>query len=66
MPVLYVMQKSDILKYRTVPETALFFLIILFALSSMSYYFIEEGGFALRKKLTRRLFEKTPLPGESR
>jgi peptidoglycan/LPS O-acetylase OafA/YrhL len=65
MPVLYIMQKSDILKYRTVPETALIFLIILFAISSMSYYFIEEGGFALRKKLTQRFFENRSVSGVS-
>ena len=52
MPILFVMRESHILEYRSLSEATVFFLILLFSLSSMSYYFIEEGGFALREKLT--------------
>ena len=58
MPILYAMNRSHILEYRSMFETVLFFLILLFSISSMSYYFIEEGGFALRKKLTKRFFRE--------
>ena len=56
MPILFIMNKSHILEYRSLVDTTLFFLILLFTLSSMSYYFIEEGGFALRTRLTKRFF----------
>lgn len=56
MPILFVMQKSHILEHRSLLEATLFFLIFLFSISSMSYYFIEEGGFSLRKRVTKRFF----------
>jgi len=60
MPILFVMNKSHILDERSLLDATIFFLFLLFSISSMSYYFIEEGGFALRKKLTKRFFsEKT-------
>jgi len=63
MPILFVMNRSHILEYRSVFEATIFFLIILFSISSMSYYFIEEGGFALRKRLTERFFVNPQVPG---
>ena len=56
MPILFVMKESHALDYRSLSEATVFFLILLFSISSMSYYFIEEGGFALRKKLTDKFF----------
>ena len=55
MPILFVIQKSHILEHRSLFESILFFLILLFSISSMSYYFIEEAGYTLRKKLENRI-----------
>ncbi|PHS35768.1 MAG: hypothetical protein COB07_12930 [Sulfurovum sp.] len=55
MPILFVMNKSHILEYLSLFEAAVFFLILLFSISTMSYYFIEEGGFNLRKKLEEKI-----------
>jgi len=61
MPILYIMNKSNILEHRPMFEAVIFFLVFLISISAMSYYFIEEGGFALRKKLTKKFFtKKTP------
>ncbi len=56
MPILFAMKQSDILAHRSLLEASLFFILILLSISSMSYYFIEEGGFTLRKKLTNKFF----------
>lgn len=53
MPILFVMKQSNILSHASMLNTVLIFIIILLAISSMSYYFIEEGGFRLRKKLEK-------------
>lgn len=50
MPVLFVMKESNILSHASLLNTVLIFLIFLFGISSMSYYFVEQGGFSLRKK----------------
>jgi len=55
-PILFAMDRSHILEYRSLSESIVFFLLLLISISSMSYYFIEEGGFALREKLTKRFF----------
>ena len=51
MPILFVMKQSHILSHASILNTTLLFTLTLLAISSMSYYFIEEGGFRLRKKI---------------
>jgi peptidoglycan/LPS O-acetylase OafA/YrhL len=51
MPILFIMKQSDILSHASLLNTTLLFITSLLAVSSMSYYFIEEGGFRLRKRL---------------
>lgn len=53
MPILFVMKQSNILSHTSLLNATLLFTIALLAVSSMSYYFIEEGGFRLRRKLEK-------------
>jgi len=55
MPILFVMKQSNILSHTSLLNTTLIFITTLLAVSSMSYYFIEEGGFSLRKKFEKFL-----------
>jgi len=57
MPILFVMKKSSILSHLSIYSTLLLFTILLFAISSLSYYLVEEGGFMLREKVAKRLKE---------
>ncbi len=57
-PILFAMDRSHILEHRSLSESTVFFLLLLLSISSMSYYFIEEGGYALREKLTKRFFRE--------
>ena len=55
MPILYVMHKLKILSFLSLYSTLVLFIAILLSISSLSYYFIEEGGFKLRKKMENSL-----------
>ncbi len=55
MPILYVMKHTDILTHLSLWLVIIVFSIFLFAISSLSYYFIEEGGFHLRRKFEQRI-----------
>jgi peptidoglycan/LPS O-acetylase OafA/YrhL len=59
MPILYVMQKSQMTLHRPPLEVVTIFTVLLLSIASMSYYFIEEGGFALRDRVLVKLFGKT-------
>jgi peptidoglycan/LPS O-acetylase OafA/YrhL len=55
MPILFIMKRSEILTHASLLNTSFIFIISLLSISSMSYYFIEEGGFHLRKKIENSL-----------
>jgi peptidoglycan/LPS O-acetylase OafA/YrhL len=50
MPLLFLMKLFMPLKDFSLLQITVVFLILLFIISSLSYYFIEEYGFTLRKK----------------
>ncbi len=50
MPLLFVMKHNDILSYIPLSVTVAAYTMVLLAISSLSYYLVEEGGFLLRKK----------------
>ncbi len=54
MPLLFVMKQTSILEHLTITTSLLLFVTALLVISSLSYYLIEEGGFALRKRLESR------------
>ena len=54
MPLLYVMKKTEILTYLPLSMVVIIFTGCLLIFSSFSYYFIEEGGFRLRKRLEEK------------
>ncbi|HIE41240.1 MAG TPA: acyltransferase, partial [Candidatus Aenigmarchaeota archaeon] len=58
MPILLVMKKTSVLTHLSLTATAAVFLIVLFAVSSMSYYLVEEGGFQLRKRVEAKVKKK--------
>jgi len=58
MPLLFIIKKSEMLHFVSLFWTTIIFTLLLLFISSLSYYFIEEGGFTLRKKITERLFKK--------
>jgi len=51
MVLLYIMKKTAILNFLSIGMTSALFVIMLIMISACSYYFIEEGGFRLRKKI---------------
>ena len=51
MPILYIMNKTDILRYLSLTKTVFIFIFILLFISSMSYYLIEKGGYRLRERI---------------
>jgi len=51
MPILYIMNKTEILLYYSLQKTVVVFIILLLFISSLSYYLIEEGGFRLRERI---------------
>ena len=51
MPLLFLMKSFMPLNNFSLAWVALVFIVLLFIISSLSYYFIEEGGFNLRRKL---------------
>ncbi len=55
MPILYTMKQTDILTHLNLWLVIIVFSIFLLAISSLSYYFIEEGGFHLRRKFEHRI-----------
>jgi peptidoglycan/LPS O-acetylase OafA/YrhL len=57
MPLLFVMKKTSILNHLSMPVTILLFTFALLAISTMSYYLVEEGGFQLRRKFEAK-FQK--------
>ena len=58
MPLLFVMKHSEALAHLSLFRTSILFILSLLFISSLSYYFIEEGGFTLRQKVTDKLFDK--------
>lgn len=52
MPLLYIMKKTFVFSYLSIFYSVVLFVISLLAISSLSYYLVEEGGFSLRKKIT--------------
>jgi len=50
MPLLFLMKLFMPIKDFSLLQITVVFLISLFIISSLSYYFIEEYGFTLRKK----------------
>jgi len=54
LPLLYVMKKTNILVHLSLTTTSILFIILLLFISSLSYYFIEEGGFNLRNKFEEK------------
>jgi len=63
MPILYIMKHTNIFLHLSFSSALVVFIISLLLLSSFSYYFIEEGGFQLRKKFeeymqSRKKFKK--------
>ncbi len=55
MPILFVLKKTSIFSYLSIPASAALFTAILLSISTLSYYLIEEGGFELRKKIEAKL-----------
>jgi len=58
MPILYTMKQTDILTHLNLWLVMIVFSISLLVISSLSYYFIEEGGFHLRRKFEQRIGSK--------
>ncbi len=54
MPLLFVMKQTSILRHLSTSMSVFIFVSALLIVSSLSYYLIEEGGFALRKRLETR------------
>ena len=54
MPILYIMKQTNILTHHSLEVVIVIFIISLLFISSFSYYFIEEGGFNLRKKFEKK------------
>ncbi len=61
MPILFVMKKTSILSHLSILASVLLFTLSLLLISSLSYYLIEEGGFALRKKVEAKI-KNSPTP----
>jgi len=59
MPLLFVMKHNNILHFIPLYITIIVYTLVLLAISSLSYYLIEEGGFLLRKKFELKLKKDT-------
>jgi peptidoglycan/LPS O-acetylase OafA/YrhL len=59
-PILAIFKKINILNYCSLELTGIIFLILLFLLSSASYYFVEKTGFELRNKFKSWLENPSP------
>jgi len=55
MPILFTMKQTNILTHVNLWSAMIIFSISLLVISSLSYYFIEEGGFRLRRKFEQRI-----------
>jgi len=54
MPILYILKHTSALDYLSLASVTAVFIIVLFIISSLSYYLIEEAGFSMRKRLEIR------------
>ncbi len=51
MPILFVMKETSIFSHLSMVASVVLFTMLLLLISSLSYYLVEEGGFALRKRV---------------
>ena len=61
VPVLYILKQTNILTHHHLEIVIVIFTISLLLISSFSYYFIEEGGFNLRKKFESSMKKSSTL-----
>jgi len=54
MPILFVLKKYYLPHESSWWLISILFIVLLLAISSLSYYFVEESGFRLRKKLEKQ------------
>lgn len=59
VPLLYIMKKTNILTHISLISAIIIFITFLLFISSLSYYFIEKGGFNLRKKFEDKIKKST-------
>jgi peptidoglycan/LPS O-acetylase OafA/YrhL len=53
MPLLYAFQKYNLIHELNLMSVVALFLFLLFVISSLSYYYVEKGGFRLRHLLLK-------------
>jgi len=55
MPILYLFALYILPYHYSLASVAILFVVILLFISTLSYYYIEEGGFRLRQRLEKKL-----------
>ena len=55
MPLLFIFKRYITLSDISLWSVASIYLVLLFTISALSYYLIEEGGFYLRKRLEQKI-----------
>ena len=55
MPLLFIGKHTSIMTKLSMPTVIIIFTVALFAISSLSYYLVEEGGFQLRRRLEEKI-----------